>query len=99
MISPGRCARLRGRGWRIIVSDLHGEDFYARPELGSRFVLVIGNEARGISDAVKADGRHAPEAADARGRGIAERRRRRRHYDVRADAPARNEIKPRRSIR
>ena len=46
---------LAERGWRIIVSDLHGEDFYARPEPGERFVLVIGNEARGISDAVKAE--------------------------------------------
>ena len=46
-------AELRGRGWRVIASDLRGEDFYARGDLGEKFVLVIGNEARGISDAVR----------------------------------------------
>ena len=46
-------AELRERGWRIVVSDLQGEDFYARGELGERIVLVIGNEARGISEAVR----------------------------------------------
>ena len=50
---------LRKRGWHVIASDLSGADFYAREELGERFVLVIGNEARGISDAVR-------EAADCR---------------------------------
>ena len=51
--------QLRKRGYRVFASDLHGEDFYARPDAGERFVLVIGNEARGISDAVR-------EAADCR---------------------------------
>ena len=50
---------LRRRGWHVIASDLSGEDFYARGELGERIVLVIGNEARGISEAVR-------EAADVR---------------------------------
>ena len=44
---------LRKRGWHVIASDLSGADFYAREELGERFVLVIGNEARGISGAVR----------------------------------------------
>ena len=44
---------LRDLGFRVIVSDLHGNDFYSRPPLGEKFVLVIGNEARGISDAVR----------------------------------------------
>ena len=44
---------LRERGWRVVASDLRGEDFYARGELGERFVLVIGNEARGISEEVR----------------------------------------------
>ena len=43
----------------MFASDLSGADFYARPDAGERFVLVIGNEARGISDAVR-------EAADCR---------------------------------
>ena len=51
--------RLREKGWHVIASDLKGTDFYARGELGDKFVLVIGNEARGISDAVR-------EAADVR---------------------------------
>lgn len=45
---------LREAGWHVIASDLQGADFYARGELGDKFVLVIGNEARGISDGVKA---------------------------------------------
>ena len=50
---------LRARGYHVFASDLSGADFYARPDAGERFVLVIGNEARGISDAVR-------EAADCR---------------------------------
>ena len=51
--------QLRQRGYRVFASDLSGADFYARPDAGEKFVLVIGNEARGISDAVR-------EAADCR---------------------------------
>ena len=50
---PGTLADLRRRGWSVAASDLHGEDFYDRPPLGERFVLVIGSEAHGISDAVR----------------------------------------------
>ena len=50
---------LRRRGWRVLASDLQGEDFYAHDDLGEKFVLVIGSEARGISEAVR-------EAADVR---------------------------------
>lgn len=46
-------AALKARGWTVVASDLRGEDFYRRPDPGERFVLVIGNEARGISDAVR----------------------------------------------
>ena len=45
---------LRAEGYTVIASDLHGADFYARPKLEGKIVLVIGNEARGISDAVRA---------------------------------------------
>lgn len=40
---------LRARGYRLFASSLEGEDFYARPPSGDRFVLVIGSEAHGIS--------------------------------------------------
>ncbi len=51
---PAALADLAGRGYGIVASDLRGQDFYARPDPGPRFVLVIGNEARGISDATRA---------------------------------------------
>lgn len=50
---PAALAELRDRGYAILASDLHGQDFYSRPDPGERFVLVIGNEARGISDATR----------------------------------------------
>ena len=46
-------ARLRSAGYRVLASDLHGDDFYNCVDGGEKFVLVIGNEARGISDAVR----------------------------------------------
>lgn len=50
---PAALGDLRERGWSVIASDLKGADFYRRPDPGERFALVIGNEARGISDAVR----------------------------------------------
>ena len=51
---PAALAHLAKSGYSIICSDLHGEDFYSRPDPGKKMVLVIGNEARGISDATRA---------------------------------------------
>ena len=51
---PAALTALAARGWSIVASDLDGADFYARPDPGERFVLVIGSEARGISGAVRA---------------------------------------------
>ena len=51
---PETLAELRQNGHRVVVSDLRGDDFYSRPDPGERFILVIGNEARGISDATRA---------------------------------------------
>ena len=50
---PAALRDLRARGWTVVASDLHGRDFYSRPDPGERFVLVIGSEARGISEAVR----------------------------------------------
>ena len=51
---PAAIAELKGRGWTVIASDLRGGDFYSHPDPGKRFVLVIGSEAHGISDATRA---------------------------------------------
>lgn len=50
---PAALQKLAQRGWTILASDLSGGDFYRRRDPGERFALVIGNEARGISDAVR----------------------------------------------
>ncbi len=51
---PGELAALREQGYRIIVSALDGAPFYEGMPKCERFALVIGNEARGVSDAVQA---------------------------------------------
>lgn len=45
---------LKVRGYTLIASDLSGEDFYARSNPGRKLVLIIGNEAHGISASVRA---------------------------------------------
>lgn len=50
---PEALEALKALGKTVIVSDLSGSDFYARERLGTDIVLVIGNEAHGISDAVR----------------------------------------------
>ena len=45
---------LAAKGYTIIASDLNGCDFYSRPDPGKKYVLIIGNEARGISNEVRA---------------------------------------------
>ena len=52
---PSALRALKARGWTVIASDLHGTDFYAHPDPGERYALVIGSEAHGISDAVRAE--------------------------------------------
>ena len=49
----GALLALRARGYAILCSALSGTEFYARKALEEKFVLVIGSEARGISDAVR----------------------------------------------
>jgi len=50
---PAALGTLRERGWTVIASDLHGHDFYRHPAPGEKFVLVIGSEAHGISEATR----------------------------------------------
>ena len=50
---PRALEAMKAAGWTVIAADLHGMSFYSRPDPGKRFVLVIGNEARGISDATR----------------------------------------------
>jgi len=51
---PAALVELRQRGWTAIASDLHGGDFYSHPDPGKKFLLVIGSEAHGISEATRA---------------------------------------------
>ena len=51
---PATLNDLRARGWTVIASDLRGLDFYSHPDPGEKYVLVIGSEARGISEATRA---------------------------------------------
>jgi len=51
-------AALRDDGYAILSSQLDGTPFYERPDPGSRWVLVIGNEGNGVSPAVQAVATH-----------------------------------------
>lgn len=55
---PGTLAELAGRGYSVISSQLDGEPFYSRKPVGERFVLIVGSEGNGVSDAVKAVATH-----------------------------------------
>ena len=48
----GALEALKARGYSVVVSSLHGAPFYENAPHGGRFALVIGNEARGVSEAV-----------------------------------------------
>ena len=41
-------------GFAIIASQLDGDDFYARPPLGERICLIVGNEGAGIAPQLSA---------------------------------------------
>ncbi|MDD7412119.1 MAG: RNA methyltransferase [Eubacteriales bacterium] len=49
---PAALRALQAQGYRVVASSLHGEPFYEASLPAERFVLVIGNEARGVSDEV-----------------------------------------------
>ena len=52
---PAALAELRGRGYSVVASALDGADFYSCPRPGGDFVLIVGNEARGISPEARAE--------------------------------------------
>ena len=55
---PDALMQLKKDGFSVLSSQLDGDPFYERKDIGSSFVLVIGNEGNGISDEVKAVATH-----------------------------------------
>ena len=55
---PEALANLKTEGYAILSSQLDGEPFFERQHVGDRYVLIIGNEGAGVSDAVKAVATH-----------------------------------------
>ena len=55
---PDALLELRKEGFSVLSSQLDGEPFFERRNVSSRFVLVVGNEGNGISEAVKAVATH-----------------------------------------
>ena len=55
---PDELIRLKEKGYSILSSQLDGAPFYDRKEVSPSFVLVIGNEGNGITEAVKAVATH-----------------------------------------
>lgn len=55
---PAFLRDLRTRGFSVLCSQLDGELFYNRENVSDSFVLVIGNEGNGISEAVKQEATH-----------------------------------------
>ncbi len=55
---PDALSGLKLRGYSVLSSQLDGRSFYDRKDVAPTFVLVIGNEGNGVSDAVKAVATH-----------------------------------------
>ncbi len=49
---PAALEDLKRQGYDIVITSLSGDDIYERPQIKDRFALVIGSEARGVSQAV-----------------------------------------------
>ncbi len=49
---------LRQAGYSILSSQLDGSPFYDRPQVGRRWVLIVGNEGNGVSPPVRAAATH-----------------------------------------
>ena len=55
---PEALEQIKKDGYSVLSSQLDGAPFYDRKDVASSFVLVIGNEGNGVSDAVKAAATH-----------------------------------------
>ncbi len=55
---PEALRNLKQEGYSILSSQLDGDPFYDRKDVADRFVLIIGNEGNGVSDAVKQEATH-----------------------------------------
>lgn len=55
---PAELEKLKAEGFSILSSQLDGDPFYNRKEVAPSFVLIVGNEGNGISEAVKAVATH-----------------------------------------
>lgn len=55
---PAALSEYRRKGFSVISSQLDGTPFFQRENVSSSFVLIIGNEGNGISEAVRAEATH-----------------------------------------
>ena len=55
---PEALENIKKKGFSVLSSQLDGEPFYERSDVAPSFVLVVGNEGNGVSDAVKAVATH-----------------------------------------
>ena len=50
---PEALDKMKKDGYSVLSSQLDGDPFYDRKDVSSSFILIIGNEGNGVSDAVK----------------------------------------------
>lgn len=55
---PDALADYREKGYSVISSQLDGKPFYSRDLLNEPYILIVGNEGNGISEAVRAVATH-----------------------------------------
>ena len=55
---PEALEQYKKDGYSVLSSQLDGSPFYERQDVASSFILIIGNEGNGVSDAVKAVATH-----------------------------------------
>ncbi len=55
---PEALGKMKKDGYSVLSSQLDGDPFFDRKDVSPSFVLIIGNEGNGISDAVKAVATH-----------------------------------------